>query len=142
VLFTLLTVPYAVASPDEAVLSASPFADFMNDARVGIELGMENFRWQEFDSKGVRLLSEHGPRYGFGGLLDNLGRETPGVLAVFSARHYRGRVEYDGQDSMQGRFLATNSIYGGYEVEAGGGYRFMPYPQTSAIDFQIGRAHV
>lgn len=136
-LFAALMMPFSAADCAESAPPANGFAAFMSDMRVGLEFGLENFRWQEFNAQGGRLLSEHGIRYGAGGLLDNLGRESAGALAVFSGRSYGGRVEYDGQDTT-GRFMATRTAYTGYGLEAGGGYRFMPRPDSPAFDLIAG----
>lgn len=135
----VLAAAMSFSSPasGEDAAPADAFAAFMSDMRVGLELGVENFRWQEFNDQGGRLLSEHGMRYGAGGTLDNLGRDDAGVLAVFSGRGYSGRVEYDGQDT-RGRFMATRSVYSGYALEAGGGYRFIPNAHSPAFDVIAG----
>lgn len=93
--------------------------------RLAVELGVEAFRWQEFDDAGQRLLTEQGPRYSAALSLHNLARPQRGVLYALTLRGTAGTVDYDGQDNS-GRFVATETSYGGYRLEAMGGYRFEP----------------
>lgn len=66
-------------------------------AELGLELGVESFRWREFDAGGGRLLEESGPRY----RLDLTWHRAFGADSLNSlllrGGLYLGRVDYDGQ---------------------------------------------
>ena len=69
---------------------ASPAQEF------GLELGVEHFRWREYEA-GARLLEETGPRYRLGGQLrtrlDPAGRDALELRGGV----YFGDIDYDGQ---------------------------------------------
>ncbi len=101
--------------------------------RLALELGAEHFHWREFGDDGRRLLTEQGPRYGAAVSLHNLMRREEGVLFALTLRGTTGVVDYDGQDSG-GRFVASETAYGGYRLEAMGGYRFEPATAVRFFD--------
>lgn len=117
--------------PDDALPEAPP------GVRLALELSGEQFRWQEFDEQGTRLLSEHGLRYGVAASLHNFAREDTGVLFAVTLRGYVGTVDYDGQDTSR-RFVGTRTSYGGYGLEAGGGYRLAGPSMPLAVDLTAG----
>lgn len=92
---------------------------------TGISLfaGIENFRWQEFDDKGQRLLTEQGGRLVMGAALSNAERRSSGLRYGIDVRGYFGQVDYDGQDSQR-VYTSTDSNYRGARAELGGGYRW------------------
>ncbi len=90
---------------------------------VAFYIGSENFRWQEFNDGGQRLLTEQGPRVVLGGALFNLDRRTAGLVYNIDVRGYLGDVDYDGQDSL-GVYTSTNTRYQGGRGELTGGYRW------------------
>ncbi len=81
-----------------------------------LALGLEQFRWQEYDGLGQRLLTEQGPR----GVvrLDISTRERPVWQLRARLKAYAGVVDYDGQDG-QGTFVSSDTDYrgGSGEVE-------------------------
>jgi hypothetical protein len=91
--------------------------------QLGIELGIEHFRWQEYDDQGARLLSEHGPRFLFAATLDNHMRPDSGIVLGARLSGYLATVDYDGQDTGR-RFVGTESDYHGWDFRAEGGWRF------------------
>jgi len=90
---------------------------------VSIDVGVEYFRWQEFDARGRRLLTEQGPRYVLETLLGNNRGSQDGILYGILVRGYAGDVDYDGQDS-NGVFTSSDTTYRGWGAELQGGYRF------------------
>ncbi|HFD92153.1 MAG TPA: hypothetical protein ENJ22_02560 [Gammaproteobacteria bacterium] len=99
--------------------------------------GFENFRWQEFDDDGQRLLTEQGPRYVLGASLFNRDRQASGLVYDIDLRAYVGKVDYDGQDS-QGIYTSTDSNYQGGRAELTGGYRWQStYSSVTALDLLL-----
>jgi hypothetical protein len=106
-------------------------------ADIGLQAGVEQFRWREYDDGGTRLLEESGPRYHFGAVwrkpLD-AGRQ----LLQVRGSVYGGSVDYDGQAcnsfNVCTPFQSTTDYsgleadatfawrFGGPEVFAGGGF--------------------
>jgi hypothetical protein len=94
------------------------------DARqVAIEVGIEYFRWQEFDDDDTRLLTEQGPRFVYAAALDNRSRPDSGIIFAIRLSGYVASVDYDGQDTGR-RFVATTTDYHGWGFRIDGGYRF------------------
>jgi len=87
------------------------------------DVGVEYFRWQEFDSRGRRLLTEQGPRYVLEAFVGNRPRRGWLPLYGINLRGYVGDVDYDGQDS-NGIFTSSDTTYRGWNVELRGGFRF------------------
>ncbi len=83
-----------------------------------LSLGLEQFRWQEYDDSGQRLLTEQGPR----GLvrLDITARERPAWHIRARLKAYGGVIDYDGQDG-NGTFVSSDTDYrgGSGELELG-----------------------
>ncbi len=89
---------------------------------LAVEVGVENFRWQEFDDQGHRLLTEQGPRLVAGAGLGNTVGRTAGWLYEFQVQGYLGQVDYDGQDSS-GIFTSSDTDYRGGRAEITTGLR-------------------
>jgi len=115
----------------------------MTEVSVGIEL----FRWQEFDSAGTRLLTEQGPRAYFRFSHNNESRLTDGIVYSVSGSLYGGDVEYDGQSQSTipntpkentGYFSAANVDYAGVSGEVWGGYRLANFMKGRSIDLLAG----
>jgi len=87
-----------------------------------LNVGIEMFRWQEFDSSGIRLLTENGPRLFFSVAISNTDKSGSGFIYEAAVKGYSGEVDYDGQDS-NGVFTSSDTIYAGYVFELNGGYR-------------------
>lgn len=94
-----------------------------------LELGIEHFRWREYDDAGARLLEETGPRWRLGGMLraplDAAGRDA------FELRGgiYLGGVDYDGQAcDLAGVCVPfqTDADYRGAFIEGLFARRFVP----------------
>lgn len=89
-------------------------------AELGVQLGVENFRWREFNADGTRLLEERGPRLQVGGEWRlALGEQREYLLQLRGAL-YLGSVEYDGQACVLGGSCApymNDSNYFGSVVE-------------------------
>ncbi len=117
-----------------AVLAAQAGAKAVN---TFFHLGVENFRWQEFDEDGWRLLTEQGPRVRGGLRLGNSVTLPRGLLYEIDVSAYGGEVDYDGQDSS-GVFTASNSRYTGWIAEVLGGYRVQSRSSIFAADLILG----
>ncbi len=115
-LITLSGWAQSVQSADEQLVRQRKFDTAVN-------LGIENFRWQEYDDGGQRLLTEQGPRLVLGASLYNTDKRAAGLLYDVSVRGYIGEVDYDGQDSL-GVFTSTDTSYRGWNGELTGGYRW------------------
>jgi hypothetical protein len=99
-------------------------------AEWSLDLGVESFRWQEFDS-GARLLEETGPRFRVGGTW----RQPFGVeqrdLFQLRGAIYLGNVDYDGQACTLSGICSpfkSDAIYAGATVEATYARRFGAEP--------------
>lgn len=104
---------------------------------IAIYIGAENFRWQEFDDNGQRLLTEQGPRAVLGGILSNTHRRAEGLLYEIDVQGYLGKVDYDGQDSL-GVYTSTDSSYQGARGEVTGGYRWQSTQSAiAAVDLLV-----
>ncbi|HFD91840.1 MAG TPA: hypothetical protein ENJ22_00960 [Gammaproteobacteria bacterium] len=101
---------------------------------ITLLVGAENFRWQEFDDNGQRLLTEQGPRYLAGLALGNTAGRDAGAIYELLARGYAGKVDYDGQDS-NAVFTSSDTSYRGWQAEFMAGYRF-PSP-ASMLSMEI-----
>ncbi len=79
-----------------------------------LSLGVEQFRWQEYDRNGRRLLTEQGPR----GVvrLDWRAWSGPGAFVRGRIKAYAGIVDYDGQDG-DGVFVPSRTDYRGASGE-------------------------
>jgi len=93
---------------------------------VDLSLGVEHYRWQEFDANGVRLLSEHGPRATLSGRIE-LDTGLRPLLVRVLGNAYAGVVDYDGQ--IQGTtsflthtFVSSETTYRGGQAELQIGY--------------------
>lgn len=91
--------------------------------QLGIDVGIEQFRWQEYDDQGNRLLTEHGPRFVIAAGLDNHSRDDSGVVLSARLGGYLATVDYDGQDTGR-RFIGTDTEYRGWDFRVEGGWRF------------------
>lgn len=83
---------------------------------ASLSLGVEDFRWQEFDDRGQRLLVEQGPR-----AVARLDIDAPSRRSwMFWGLHlkaYTGIVDYNGQDNNS-VFVASDTNYRGGSGEA------------------------
>lgn len=99
-------------------------------AEWSLDLGVESFRWQEFDA-GARLLEETGPRFRVGGTWRlPVGIEQRDLFQLRGAI-YLGNVDYDGQAcTLSGSCspFKTDATYGGATVEATYARRFGAQP--------------
>ncbi|MFQ5487972.1 MAG: hypothetical protein ACE5ET_05965, partial [Gammaproteobacteria bacterium] len=105
------------------------------DAALGV--GVENFRWQEFDDGGQRLLTEQGPRLVAGLGLGNSINKGEGWLYELQLQGYTGEVDYDGQDS-NGVFTSSNTNYQGWRAEFMTGIRKVGRKSPLAADLLLG----
>jgi len=103
-----------------------------------IEVGLELFRWQEFDRAGTRLLTEQGPRVRLGFSHNNEGRLTRGLLYRVDTALYGGVVDYDGQTQNLGHYAAASVDYTGGTAELTGGYRLMNFKWGRSLDLLAG----
>lgn len=88
-------------------------------ADVALQLGIEGFRWREYEANGSRILEEHGPRLRLGGEWTLPIDES--YLARFRGSLYGGRVEYDGQACQLGGSCSpykSDTDYVGSNLEA------------------------
>lgn len=105
-------------------------------AELGVEFGIESFRWREFEA-GARLLEEGGPRYRLGATWRQQFGGGPDSVQLRGALYF-GSVEYDGQActlsgicvpfqsdaeylGMSGEISVTRGFRRGGEVFGGGG---------------------
>ena len=114
-------------------------------ATVGLSGGVEAFRLKEFDSNGVRLLSETGNRYVTTAFLDNGDKYQldAALLYHLEASAYWGQVDYDGKsqsvDPTQSNLpLISQTDYQGGRAEALLGYRFRPFSNPRTIEILGG----
>jgi hypothetical protein len=127
-------VAVCAVAPFPAVAEGGPDS---SGPRVGIHLGVEEFRWSESDSNGDKLLDEKGPRYSAAFTLDNFLKQAEGPIYAVAARGYAGTVDYDGETNA-GVEVKTEVNYQGGAAEARVGYRFlMPWADYS-IDLLAG----
>ncbi len=105
---------------------------------TAVNIGIENFKWQEYDGGGQRLLTEQGPRLILGASLFNRDKSASGLLYDVSVRGYIGKVDYDGQDSL-GVYTSTDTSYRGLNGELTGGYRWETpeYGAITSLDFLL-----
>lgn len=108
-----------------------------NELDTTLWVGVENFRWQEFDNQGLRLLTEQGPRLSVGLALGNRLNKQHGWLYELQAQGYTGEVDYDGQDS-NGIYTNSDSSYQGWRVELVTGYRKSSRDETLTGDLLLG----
>jgi len=99
------------------------------------DIGVEYFRWQEFDSRGRRLLTEQGPRYVMEAFVGNGFRRGWLPLYGIKLRGYVGDVDYDGQDSNR-IFTSSDTTYRGWNVETQTGVR-VPIAGTFSLDMLL-----
>ena len=99
-------------------LAVSPVGEAL--AEWSLDLGVESFRWQEFDA-GARLLEETGPRFRVGGTWRlPFGAEQRDLFQLHGAI-YLGNVDYDGQACTLSGICSpfkTDATYAGANVEA------------------------
>ncbi len=114
-------------------LAPRPVAD-----QLAVEVGIEYFRWQEFDDQDNRLLTEHGPRFLLAAALDNHARPDSGIILATRLNAYIASIDYDGQDTSQ-RFVGTTTDYHGWDFRVDGGYRFAGLASgNAALDLFAG----
>lgn len=98
-----------------------------NDADIGMVVGVEKFRWEEFGGTGETLLKETGPLLRIGATYNNLRPVSSGAIYDVEGRVYFGVVDYDGQacNISTGTCFPNKSDtnYFGIRVEGAGGYR-------------------
>lgn len=82
----------------EANVEANAEANVKANAEFSVQLGVEDFRWREFDA-GNQIVKESGPRLILGlGARAPLSTSTAIPVAIeLSGRLYFGEVDYDGQ---------------------------------------------
>lgn len=89
-------------------------------AEFGFRTGVEDFRWQEFNGGGSRLLEESGRRYRFG--IDwRIPLQRPEFLLEFQGSIYVGQVDYNGQAcTLSGSCVPfrSDTTYSGGQIEA------------------------
>jgi hypothetical protein len=104
------------------LLLAAVTARAAPSGEVGMHVGVERFRWQEFDSPGPRLLKETGPRFVVGASYDGFRRQQTGFVYRVAGALYLGSVDYYGQ-TQGGVPLRTDTEYLGLRVEGLAGWR-------------------
>lgn len=100
-------------------------------------IGVENYRWQEYDSTGPRLLTEQGPRLVVAGVFDNTGRRVAGHYFEGTVKGFAGSVDYDGQDGS-GVYTSSTTNYLGWGAGVDGGYRLRRGRSAAWIDIRAG----
>jgi hypothetical protein len=100
----------------------APLSSFAAPFDFGGKVGLENFRWEEFDDDGAKLLQESGIRYALSGFLGNTLRAKKDLIYRAEAKLYFGSVDYDGQ-TQDGVPASSETNYTGYKVEGEVGYR-------------------
>lgn len=131
----VLCQPQAVAQGGQTVFERERLFD---DGLTEVSLGLELFRWQEFNSSDTRLLTEQGPRARIRFSHSNETRVSSGVIYRLDGSLYGGDVEYDGQSQPGGHFSAADVDYTGVTGEAWGGYRLVNSPLGQSVDFLVG----
>ncbi len=116
------------------VIADEPAYGGVTEIGVGVEL----FRWQEFNRAGTRLLTEQGPRARLSFSHNNEARLTSGLLYRMDASVYGGVVDYDGQTQSLGYFSATRVGYLGAATELTGGYRLVNFKWGRSLDLLAG----
>lgn len=103
---------------------AVPFSVFAKAPQFGFNLGIENFRWKEFDN-GAKLLEESGNRFTIGGHIgnDHISKKGASFIYDVEGKIYLGTVGYDGQ-TQSGLPVKTETQYTGLLIEAITGLRF------------------
>lgn len=114
-----------------AISQAVPF-DF------GGKAGFENFKWEEFDDDGSKLLEESGARFTISGFLSNSFKVNRGFIYGAEAKFYGGEVDYDGQ-TQDGVPAKSDTTYNGMMLEGEAGFRAGSINGGFGWDF-IGRA--
>ncbi len=121
---------------DEVLLEDGRLFD---DGMTEVSIGLELFRWQEFDNSDIRLLTEQGPRARIKFSHNNEARLTDGILYSVSGSLYGGDVEYDGQSQPGGHFSAADVDYAGVSGELRGGYRLANFFRGGrSLDLLVG----
>ena len=131
VLSKLLVAVLLLAAAGNASAGESLRARLLPD--ITLLLGAENFRWQEMDGNGNRLLTEQGPRYLAGAAVGNVVSRATGVLYEARIQGFTGDVDYDGQDS-NGIFTSSDTNYRGWQAEIMGGYRISSPRSALSMD--------
>ncbi len=96
-------------------------------ADLGIQAGVESFRWREYGASGAQLLEESGPRFHVG--VDwrlPIGADRHWLLETQGSLYY-GKVDYDGQAcTLTGtcRPFVSKSEYSGATGEITMAWRF------------------
>ncbi len=131
----LWAVTAAVMAPALISVPALLFAaeEKRSHLDVAFWIGAENFRWQEFDGNGRRLLTEQGPRLTTGFAAGNRYNQRQGWIYEYRAIFFTGQVDYDGQDS-NGVFTASETNYKGGEAELILGLRNSAYNGQLMVD--------
>lgn len=128
-------VPVVFACIVSVFISDQP--SFADDSPLkpvfGFGVGGEYSTWRETDQSGGTLLRESGPRGTLSASLDNLDRDSSGVVYDIGARFYDGNENYDGQ-TQTGIPITSNTGYVGGVAELGGGYRFTNVLPTYSVD--------
>ena len=121
---TILTFCIIGAAPAPADEAASK-------PPLTVNVGVESFRWMEFDA-GQRLLRETGPRLTVGFTLDHLLHGDLARPYALEARGYLGFIDYDGQ-TQAGVSAQTDVDYFGVSAEAMGGLRRAGNPRMDLL---------
>jgi len=120
-----------------SVVSAAPGVSGDHHSRVDLSLGLEQYRWQEYDfQNGTRLLSEHGPRAVLAGRVEFDTALRPMLVRVLG-RAYSGIVNYDGQVQSTGLFVSSDTDYLGGLAEFQLGW-VKPTTMFRSLEFYLG----
>lgn len=102
-----------------------------------LNIGIERFRWEEFDSAARTLLKETGPVLVIGAASGNERRVNSGFLYHLDGRVYLGSIDYDGQACSIATGVCfphqTDTNYFGVKFEGKSGYRLSS--NLLAVDF-------
>ncbi len=128
---TLVLVSWSLSIPAAEQKKSHLYFD------ASLNLGVENFRWQEFDDRGQRLLTEQGPRLVAGLGLGNSVNKGKGWIYELQLQGYFGKVDYDGQDS-NGIFTSSDTNYEGWRAEFMTGLRKTSSRSALAADLLLG----
>jgi len=116
----------------------SEHASVFEGGLTEVSLGIELFRWQEFNSNNTRLLTEQGPRARIRLSHNNEARLSSGLIYRVDGSFYGGNVDYDGQSQPGGRFSAANVNYVGLTGELSIGYRLTNLSRGPSLDLLVG----